>query len=154
MVFQYGKTYRHLGTGRVLSMVGVADTRVHGKCLIGEDYGGNLTPISQDEAATLNYEEVTDAPTDDARKRHHDKLVAASWKLDAFSKLIYKGEGNPPRILVKLKDSIVHGCDGVQPLVIDDKTVEALRLSGFTVKLLYGESEGLSKYSTSYSISW
>jgi hypothetical protein len=54
MVFQYGKTYRHT-SGDILSIVGIANTRTYGKCLIGEDQNGNLKPIGQSEDNTEGY---------------------------------------------------------------------------------------------------
>ena len=57
MVFQYGKTYQHT-TGTTLKIVGVADTHIHGKCLIAEDEYGELIPVGQDESHAQNYIEL------------------------------------------------------------------------------------------------
>lgn len=56
MIFQYGKSYIHTD-GSVLRIVGVADSHVHGKCLIAEDAYGTLTPVGQGEEYSVNYTE-------------------------------------------------------------------------------------------------
>ena len=148
MVFQYGKVYKH-STGGTLRIVGVADTHVHGKCLVGEDDLGNLIPIGQDESAAVNYIEVTAGPKE-FDKEHHARLVVGSRKLEALGNLLHSGDGLPPRIIILLRDSMVQGRDCVQAKGLNDSTLEALRLAGFDVKLLDSTSFGLPEHSVSW----
>ena len=57
MIFQYGKTYKH-NSGKVITIVGVADTHTYGKCLIAEDEYGQLSPVGQEDENTVNWQEV------------------------------------------------------------------------------------------------
>jgi len=58
MKFQIGKYYQH-GTGRVISIIGTANTFFHGSCLLAEEEGGGLTPVGVDEDAAQNWHEVS-----------------------------------------------------------------------------------------------
>ena len=58
MVFQYGKTYKS-NSGKVISIVGVADTKMFGKCLVAEEEYGQLSPVGQETEYTVNWHEVT-----------------------------------------------------------------------------------------------
>ena len=57
MIFRYGKTYKH-NSGKVITIVGVADTHTYGKCLIAEDEYGQFSPIGQEDENTVNWQEV------------------------------------------------------------------------------------------------
>ena len=58
MVFQYGKTYKHI-SGKVITIVGVAETHMYGKCLVAEDEHGQLSPVGQNEENAVNWQEVS-----------------------------------------------------------------------------------------------
>jgi len=58
MKFEMWKYYRH-STGSVLFICGIANTHIYGNVLVGDDKSGSLMPISRDEAATMNYHEIT-----------------------------------------------------------------------------------------------
>ena len=57
-MFKYGKIYKHKGTGEKMRIVGCADTYIYGKCLVGEDEYGTLSPIGQEEDNFQNWEEL------------------------------------------------------------------------------------------------
>ena len=89
MVFQYGKTYKH-NSGKITSIVGVADTHVYGKCLVAEDEHGQLSPFGQEEESAVNWHEVTpscpasDPAEDVARSLSGLDATALNKVADAF----------------------------------------------------------------------
>lgn len=61
MRFEIGKFYR-LGEpgGRVMHVVGRADTMQYGRCLVAEEPGyANLLPVGEDETAAQGWVETT-----------------------------------------------------------------------------------------------
>lgn len=58
MKFQIGKYYQH-GSGRVISIIGQANTFFHGACLIAEEEVGRLIPVGTDEDAAQHWREVS-----------------------------------------------------------------------------------------------
>ena len=58
MKFQIGKYYQH-GSGRVISIIGQANTFFHGAGLLAEEEGGHLIPVGTDEDAAQHWREVS-----------------------------------------------------------------------------------------------
>jgi len=58
MKFKIGKYYQH-GTGRVISIIGTANTFFHGSCLLAEEEDGRLMPVGEDEDAAQYWHEVS-----------------------------------------------------------------------------------------------
>lgn len=56
--FKVGKTYIHASQTSMMTIVGSAFTSTYGPCLIGEDQDGRLSPVSCEEDATVNWEEI------------------------------------------------------------------------------------------------
>lgn len=44
MIFEIGKTYKH-STSKKMTIVGEADTKAYGHCLVGETEDGELQPV-------------------------------------------------------------------------------------------------------------
>ena len=82
MKFEIGNYYQHTG-GRVLSIIGTAYTFFHGQCLLGEEDDGSLIPVGSDEAAAVNWHQVSGWPAD-----------------------VYEGNGIPQAVRRKGVDSI------------------------------------------------
>ncbi len=62
MRFQIGKTYRHT-SGRIMTIVGLAQTRAHGIGLIAEEPDGRLITVGWDsDDYALNWEEIAEPP--------------------------------------------------------------------------------------------
>lgn len=57
MNFEVGKTYRHT-SGEIIRVLTEVDSYMYGKCLLGENDKGEFIPLSTEEWATENYEEV------------------------------------------------------------------------------------------------
>ena len=56
MKFEMWKTYRH-NSGKVMKIVGIANTETYGNALIGEDLkSGELTPVGISEEHAVNWE--------------------------------------------------------------------------------------------------
>ena len=58
MNFEVGKTYRHT-SGETIRVLTEVDSYMYGNCLLGENGKGEFIPLSTEEWATENYEEVT-----------------------------------------------------------------------------------------------
>jgi len=56
--FQVGYSYKHT-SGKIVTIVGTADTFFHGECLIGEDNNGNLSPHNTGKTAFTNWHQIT-----------------------------------------------------------------------------------------------
>ena len=60
MKFELWKTYKH-STGKIMKIVGMANTKNFGDCLVGEDLKtGELSPVGLTEENTVGWEEVKD----------------------------------------------------------------------------------------------
>lgn len=57
MKFELGKYYQHT-TGAKLYICGLSETYYHGRCFIGENEHGELSPIGSSEENAMNYHEI------------------------------------------------------------------------------------------------
>lgn len=61
MKFEIGKFYRFPrgGKNRVMKIVGVVASEFHGLCLVGEEWGGLLSPVGAEDVLSFGCEECS-----------------------------------------------------------------------------------------------
>lgn len=58
MKFELGKYYQHT-TGTKIHICGLGETYYHGRCFVGENNNGELSPVGSDESSAVNFHEIS-----------------------------------------------------------------------------------------------
>ena len=66
MRFELGKYYAHT-TGDKLYICGLCDTKIYGRCLMGENRNGDFIPVGQDKDSAVNWHEISEEEFWDGR---------------------------------------------------------------------------------------
>lgn len=55
--FELGKTYKH-SSGKIMRICGIIDSKIYGKCLLGEEEKGGFIPIGNGKDHFTNWKEI------------------------------------------------------------------------------------------------